>query len=118
MGTRNPQFGPPRPAAAPRHNPHLPRHNRYNPAHPSGLNAWDRALKRATEGKLPAWMIPEGETQFERVVREAGVAGAGIEEAARNRAVREWVHRNYGRYFVPEKMLEACGLGVTAGLGV
>jgi hypothetical protein len=66
-------------------------------------NAWDRAEKRAAAGLPPRWMVNPGETEFERVLKQAG-------GNVNNPTVREWVRQNVGRRWIPTEVLEKFGM--------
>ena len=70
-------------------------------------NAWDAALKRNAEGKPPEWMVETGETEFERLLREANIKPA---DAAGFLMVQEWVRRNYRTKYCPPDILKAVGV--------
>jgi hypothetical protein len=72
-----------------------------DPARP--LRPYDAAIARAQAGLPPRWMVGEGETEFERVVREAG-------GEVDHPMVHLWVRKNYRRQFVPESVLAQVGI--------
>ena len=74
--------------------------------------AWTAAQQRALQGKLPKFMVEE--TAFDRMLREAGIHP---DKAAEFLMVRQWVKRNYQHRYVPEKVLEACGITVHQAAG-
>ena len=70
-------------------------------------NAWDAAEKRAHAGLPPKWMVDDGETEFERLLREANIKPA---DAAGYLMVQEWVRRNYRIKYCPPDILKAVGV--------
>ena len=85
----------------------VPSHLHRRPVDPGHVNNWEAALARDRAGQLPKWMIDKGGTEFEHVLRAAGV---GIKDAAANEQVRQWVMHNHRSKFVPLKILEALGI--------
>ena len=77
-----------------------------NPNKP-GRYSWDAARARVSQGLSPHWMAPAGETEFECLVREAGIA---VVDAHKHLMVQQWVFKNYRSKYVPLKTLKALGI--------
>lgn len=75
---------------------------RSRPPYPT--RAYDQAVARAAAGLLPKWMLPKnGETEFDRILREAHIP---LADAHNFLMVREWVERNCRQKYVPPAILE------------
>ena len=69
--------------------------------------AWDLAEKRAAAGLTPRWMVVAGETEFERLLREANIK---LDDAHKFLMVTDWVRQFYRTKYVPPAVLEAMGI--------
>ncbi len=77
----------------------------FKPGHRN--NHWDQAEKRERAGLAPRWMVDAGDTEFERMLREANIE---LADAHKYLMVTDWVRQFYRTKYVPPAVLEAMGI--------
>ena len=70
-------------------------------------HSWSLAEARAAAGLPPRWMAAAGETEFERLLREANIK---LDDAHKFLMVTDWVRQFYRTKYVPPAVLEAMGI--------